>query len=767
MLRSLLSRGADKTRLRHMLLVLFLVLAVPTGVLIAQAFGQLKWAAHHQARGMAEELTQRVDVRLSRLVAAADQRSFADYSFLVVSGSPDANFLGRSPLSTFPVSQSVPGALGYFQVDANGNFSTPLLPPDRTPAERFGIDAAELEARQALARQIHTILAVNALVRLRKPPTAGPAVANEPTVTPDTDVASEAALSPEPGDTPELGVASMADDELANTADRPRAGMAAEAARSLAELETADSPGRRDAYADGNGTIGFAADADDFYAVTRELDSYSQQAFDRLAERKQAEDAPADIAEPEAAAAREGLFAFGDAGAIREMRNTAQAPAAAAPQVAEKLASRAKRREQTALLEAAEDVDVLQAGQLSQTPGELRINMFESEVDPLEFSRLDSGHLLMFRKVWRDGERFIQGIVINPERFLAALIDDEFRTTALAGMSALGVAFDGSLIRDVHGNAPESYLSVGTTLDGTPLYRSRLTTPLDRLELIFTVTQLPRGPGAGLLAWITLLLALAFCGGFYALYRLGSGQLELARQQQDFVSAVSHELKTPLTSIRMYGEMLREGWVSEDKRQTYYEFIHDEAERLTRLITNVLQLARMSRDELAVDKERVTIGELFDLVASKIGSQAERAGFDVEIAADTACAPLVVDVDKDCFLQIVINLVDNAIKFSQHADRKRIDIGAHCAAGEATFSVRDYGPGIPDDQIRRIFRLFYRSESELTRETAGTGIGLAIVQQLSLAMGGSVSVQNCDPGAEFRLVLPCTDGPVPADSQTQ
>ena len=79
------------------------------------------------------------------------------------------------------------------------------------------------------------------------------------------------------------------------------------------------------------------------------------------------------------------------------------------------------------------------------------------------------------------------------------------------------------------------------------------------------------------------------------MYRLGVGQIRLHRQQQDFVSAVSHELKTPLTSIRMYGEMLRAGWVDEDKKRSYSDFIFHESERLSRLIANVLQLARMTR----------------------------------------------------------------------------------------------------------------------------------------------------------------------------
>jgi len=98
--------------------------------------------------------------------------------------------------------------------------------------------------------------------------------------------------------------------------------------------------------------------------------------------------------------------------------------------------------------------------------------------------------------------------------------------------------------------------------------------------------------------------------------------------------------------------------------------------------------------------------------------------------------------------------LDNAIKFSKHAQRKDIEVLIfEPRAGKVALSVRDYGPGIPKDQLANIFRMFYRSENELTRETVGTGIGLAIVQQLCVAMHADIDVMNRDPGAEFLVNL--------------
>ncbi|MBT8430622.1 MAG: ATP-binding protein, partial [Gammaproteobacteria bacterium] len=109
-------------------------------------------------------------------------------------------------------------------------------------------------------------------------------------------------------------------------------------------------------------------------------------------------------------------------------------------------------------------------------------------------------------------------------------------------------------------------------------------------------------------------------------------------------------------------------------------------------------------------------------------------------------------VDHDAFAQIMINLVDNAIKFSAQAHEKLIEVSAK-AIGEdrVEFAVRDHGPGIARDQMKKIFRLFYRAENELTRETVGTGIGLALVHRLATAMEGEVDVINREPGAEFRV----------------
>jgi signal transduction histidine kinase len=328
-----------------------------------------------------------------------------------------------------------------------------------------------------------------------------------------------------------------------------------------------------------------------------------------------------------------------------------------------------------------------------------------------------------------------------------------YRGSSVADSSGL-VVFRGG--RPVAGfTGADARFDAESAPDALVLHRARLSPPFGELELGFLVDDLvpARGPGASLLAWTSVVLAAVLVAGFLLMYRFAAGQIRLTRQQQDFVSAVSHELKTPLTSIRMYGEMLKAGWVDEGKRATYYDYIHGESERLSRLIENVLQLARLTRSTQRFDLKHVGVSELLDVVRSKAATQVERAGFMLDVRNDAGDAAITVDADS--FTQIAINLVDNALKFAAAAERRVVVIACRRDNnGTILFTIRDFGPGIAKGQMRKIFELFYRPSDGLTRETAGTGIGLALVKQLATAMGGRVDVRNCEPGAEFRLSFP-------------
>ncbi len=730
MLPNTLLKDYDERRLRNLLGVLFMALAIPTAVVIWLAYGQLKWEAFYQYRAQAEALTNRIDNVISERIATAEDRRFADFAFLNLTQS--GKILQRSPLAAYPVTQDLPGALGYFQVDADGTFSTPLLPDRETDLTSVGIEPEEFAQRSALAGQIQQILADNRLVRDGVATAARLSITNEPTDLPQeqapaSPIASGAfeATAPDRKDD-----ADRLDDRLDDSRDNALATSIAEpTVRQVEEPET----------------------------------GYTQQVFDQL----NASSAPAAAKAPpvdkvaESGRRENALGRLQDLELDEDLQKKSEELNKELPALQEDKRQsdaapiRARRTEQVAVPEAIVLEDELSAGLTEGEAVPKAITTFSSEIDPYEFSLLDSGHLVLFRKVWRNGERYIQGLLLDQNVFAEDAIATAFRETTLASMSDLIVGYQDDIISVVNGTTGRDYLASSGTLQGTLLYRRPLSTPFDSLELVYSINQMPRGPGAGVLAWSTVIIAIVFLAGFLALYRLGLSQIRLARQQQDFVSAVSHELKTPLTSIRMYGEMLKEGWADEAKQKQYYEYIHDESERLTRLISNVLQLAKITRSDPEFNLQPIAVGELMSQIESKITNQVERAGFALQISRDADTDTHNIQVDVDCFTQVVINLVDNAIKFSRDATEKAIDITARLATdGNIVFTVRDFGPGIPKGQMKKIFQLFYRTESELTRETVGTGIGLAIVHQLVTAMNGRVDVTNQDPGAQFDVSFP-------------
>ncbi|MFQ5983058.1 MAG: histidine kinase dimerization/phospho-acceptor domain-containing protein, partial [Woeseiaceae bacterium] len=534
MLRRTLIKGFDRGRLKTLLAVFFLALAIPTAVLIWQAYGQLKWEAFHQHRGIAEELTTRIDAGLIDMIDVAEARSFADYSFLVVSGDPSANFVQRSPLSEYPVAQDLPGAIGYFQVGADGAFSTPLLPRSNADPATFGIGEDEYRERLQIAERIQNILRDNRLVRYQ------PAV-----------VRRGLASSPE---APKAGL-EEAELEAGRIGDRQRR-LAALSAQVSSEAETDKD------------------EVDSLQAMPEEQplsqsDTYSQAVFDALNEPRKSVDDRAGVGgfiEGEVSdgtvESKQRQNTLGKVGDLKldaayqkksEVLERSRQDTPVEDEERQYAPSRMKRREQIALPET-QSVAASAQKPLANLPGpsDLRISTFESEIDPLEFSLLDSGHFVLFRKVWREGERYIQGLLIDREAFVRNAFDRRFYETRLSAMSNLIVAYQDDVIESLIGNRYSDYRNGAQAFDGALLYRSRLSAPFDGLELIYGINSLPPGPGAAVLGWVTLVLAMVFLGGFYTLYRLGLSQINLARQQQDFVSAVSHELKTPLTSIRMY-----------------------------------------------------------------------------------------------------------------------------------------------------------------------------------------------------------------------
>jgi len=399
-----------------------------------------------------------------------------------------------------------------------------------------------------------------------------------------------------------------------------------------------------------------------------------------------------------------------------------------------------------------------------------KVTQFEAEIEPFQVMFLPKEKLAFFRRVWRDNQRFIQGFVVNRNQLFQFLAGASFYTNALSAESVLTLRHSGRVLArydPIPSEDRAGRVSKAATNEGIVFAKAFLSPPLNELELVFSTGALQPAVGRTSLHLMTTLICLVLIGGLVSVYRLAVGQIELAAERSDFVSAVSHELKTPLTSIRMYAEMLQSGIaVDPVKLGAYLQYILSESERLSRLISNVLQLARLSRGTNGSTRSQGDVPtfsavELLEVARLKIESQTQAAGFKLEVLTSSDASKLRIRAEEDAFIQILINLADNAIKFSSGCTRKVVQLKLDVYRDKATvrelrvvFSVRDYGPGIHKDEITRIFQPFYRVEDELTRKTTGTGIGLALVRELANSLNGEVGVRNADPGAEFQLILP-------------
>ena len=713
--------GHPRRRLRWLLLALLIGVTIPSAMIITQAFRQLQFESFHAQRSLAESLTQQIDRQLQDRLAREAARAVDDYRFAL---SVTEGAVQLSPLAG-DAAGGVPGLVGYFQLDESGRFSTPRLPFDEQVLIQARLAPEEIARRRAKEDSLRKLLAEDSVPDIQKGnaaddkrldlerPLADSASAPPSTYRSNDDLDSLASGNRARNETDDA----FDDDAIANQQ------IFEKLSRTRSEHE--DTP--------------YAADASSYEYARAPLDTvrelkleqnYAEQSEARLAKRKSRAQRKTDEA------------GFADATPAREAQKPAPAnePAASAPAFNRIQAD----RERAGLDTAVRD----------------RIEALRTDVGPFRIARLNATHFVVFREVWRAPSRLIQGFVVQLEPLVQGIAGSAFYATTLAETATLVTAFDGDILAVFRPDASSSpsMANAGDNL----LYQSRLSAPAAELELIFSISELPYGPGAAPLAWMTGVLGCVLVAGFLVLYRTGLTQIATTEQQQEFVSAVTHELKTPLTSIRMYGEILKAGWADDAKKSEYYNFIHTEAERLSRLIDNVLELTRVSRgDGAAARLERRQIGPLLDDLTGKLQTPVGAAGRTLNVHVPDTLRNEYALVDADALTQILLNLVDNAIKFSASGNASPVDLTVTRDNDVWQLSVRDYGPGIAKDQLRNIFKLFYRPENELTRETIGTGIGLALVRELTDRMQGSVDVVNKEPGAEFRVRLPLD--PAPAD----
>ncbi len=258
---------------------------------------------------------------------------------------------------------------------------------------------------------------------------------------------------------------------------------------------------------------------------------------------------------------------------------------------------------------------------------------------------------------------------------------------------------------------------------------------------------------SGLLVTVVVIAILA--GGSLLLWQAYSNLLD-ARRKTTFVSNVSHELKTPLTSIRMYAELLSEKRVQDaEKQQRYLDVIVRESQRLTRLVNNVLDFSRIEQDRKNYHPESVDVVDTVNQIIDGQLVRLEEAGLHLQ--KDLGDQPQMIHIDRDALGQVVLNLVDNAVKYA--ADGGVLTVKLEQAADRLCLHILDRGPGIPHHRCQDIFKTFHRLDDSLTTKQPGSGLGLSIAQRMMQDQGGDLT---CHPraggGTRFTVVMPRDDG---------
>ena len=378
---------------------------------------------------------------------------------------------------------------------------------------------------------------------------------------------------------------------------------------------------------------------------------------------------------------------------------------------------------------------------------------FRVEVAPLQSVFLDDEKIFIFRRIMINNQIYRQGFILNTTAFLDHLAVNYFAPQPMA-------TYTGLQLRIMDQGRQTRNLEAGVTPQNPKFALNRtFPSPFSFLNATLTCDQIPRSTGRRTLTIMIAVLAVIVLIGLFAIYQNARRIVDLSERRSQFVSSVTHELKTPLTNIRMYIEMLEQGIARDQEReQEYFRIVDSEGARLSRLINNVLELSKLEKQQRHINLQPGTLEDVLEEVQSVMGEKLRQEGFILKCDLENI-RPF--NYDREVMIQVLINLIENSMKFGKAAAKREIAISARIHDDEDRIKIRvsDTGPGIPRHALKKVFNDFYRVDNSLTRATRGTGIGLALVKKFVALMGGTVKAENNEgPGCTITISLPAEAG---------
>jgi signal transduction histidine kinase len=372
---------------------------------------------------------------------------------------------------------------------------------------------------------------------------------------------------------------------------------------------------------------------------------------------------------------------------------------------------------------------------------------FQVEVAPLRAVFLNDAQIFIFRRIMINNQIYRQGFVLGVDAFLDYLSRTYFLTQPLAQFTALRLSV-------VDQGREANAVQTGDISHNPDFILNRgFPSPFSFLKASLTCERIPRSDGRKILTIMLIVLAVIVLIGLFAIYRSVQAIVDLSERRSQFVSCVTHELKTPLTNIRMYIEMLEQGIaVNPEREQEYFRILDSEGVRLSRLINNVLELSKLEKNQRPINLQTGTFGEVTAETQALMAEKLKQEGFTLTMMPGRL-RPF--QYDREVMIQVLMNLIENSMKFGKSAPEREIGIRTMQEPDGVKIMVSDTGPGIPRHALKKIFDDFYRVDNSLTRTTRGTGIGLALVKKFVRLMGGTVTAaDNEGPGCTITIRLP-------------